>query len=68
MHLTLREQALTLHKSMLARVARFSKSAQKRLQTILVIGIYTQSHDPKDDRGCLHARLAKRHRNFSTIA
>ena len=50
------------------RVARFSKSAQKRLQTILVIPMGTNSWNLEEERARSNARLAKRVRSFITIA
>ena len=54
--------------SFIIRVARFSKSAQKRLQTILVIPMGTNSWNLEEERARSNARLAKRVRSFITIA
>ena len=50
------------------RVAWFSKSAQKRLQTILVIPMGTNSWNLEEERARSNARLAKRVRSFTIRA
>ena len=53
---------------MQGRVAWFSKSAQKRLQTILVIPMGTNSWNLEEERARSNARLAKRVRSFTIRA